>query len=261
MRQPSQATGAAARARERRCGEVMRGFVVSEGAVESRTQAEDTASVQVTIDRSSGSERLEQRLIRCAPGRSQPRRLEGVQQVLFVVSGRGALLVDDRGHELEPDTGAFVAAGETFEFDNPGPEELVVLAVSAPASDDAGAGSERRTVRYADRPTLPAGSDRKFRYLVDEEVGSVDVTQFLGVIAPGRAPDHSHVYDEVIYVIDGEGKLHLDGTETEIAGGSCIHLPPLVEHCLENSGEGPMRVLGVFYPSGDPASRAYEANS
>jgi mannose-6-phosphate isomerase-like protein (cupin superfamily) len=237
----------------------MRGFVVSEEAVESRTEAGDTASVRVTIDRSSGSERLEQRLIRCTPGRSKPRSLEGVQQVLFVVSGQGTLVLDGRAHELEPDTGAYVAAGERFELDNPGPQELVVLAVSAPQDDESAPGSDRRTVRYADRPTLPAGSDRKFSYLVDHEVGSLDVTQFLGVIAPGRAPDHSHVYDEVIYVMEGEGKLHLDGTETVIAGGSCIHLPPLVEHCLENSGDRPMRVLGVFHPAGDPASRAYEA--
>jgi len=238
----------------------MRGFVVSEEAVETRAEAGDTAVVKVTIDRSAGSERLEQRLIRCAPGLSKPRTLEGAQQVLFVVSGQGTLVLDGRAHELEPDMGAYVAAGESFELDNPGPDELVVLAVSAP-QDESGPGSEQRTVRYADRPTLPAGSDRKFSYLVDHEVGSRDVTQFLGVIAPGRAPDHSHVYDEVIYVIEGEGKLHLDGTETAITGGSCIHLPPLVEHCLENSGDRPMRVLGVFHPSGDPASRAYEANS
>jgi mannose-6-phosphate isomerase-like protein (cupin superfamily) len=70
---------------------------------------------------------------------------------------------------------------------------------------------------------------------------------------------HSHTYDEVIYVVEGEGILHLDGQEsTPIATGSCIHLPPLVEHCLENVGGTPMRVLGVFHPSGDPASRAYE---
>ena len=81
------------------------------------------------------------------------------------------------------------------------------------------------------------------------------------VVAEDSRAHDSHVYDEVIYVIDGEGKLHLEGTETEIAGGSCIHLPPLVEHCLENSGKGPMRVLGVFHPSSDPASRAYETNS
>jgi hypothetical protein len=27
-----------------------------------------------------------------------------------------------------------------------------------------------------------------------------------------------------------------------------------------NSGEGPMKVVAVFHPAGDPASRAYEAN-
>ena len=81
------------------------------------------------------------------------------------------------------------------------------------------------------------------------------------VVAEDSRAHHSPVYEEVSNVIDGEGKLHLDGTETEIAGGSCIHLPPLVEHCFENSGEGPMRVLWAFHRSGDPASRAYEANS
>ena len=236
----------------------MRGFVVSEQAVESHADAGDTAAVKVTIDGTSGSERLVQRLIRCAPGRSRPRALEGVQEILFVVSGQGALVLDGRAHDLEPDTGAYVAAGESFELDNPGPDELVVLAVSAP-QEESSPGSEQRTVRYEDRPTLPAGGDRKFSYLVDHDIGSRDVTQFLGEIAPGRAPDHSHVYDEVIYVIEGEGKLHLDGTVTAIAGGSCIYLPPLVEHCLENSGNHPMRVLGVFHPAGDPASRAYEA--
>ena len=78
----------------------------------------------------------------------------------------------------------------------------------------------------------------------------------LGIIDPSRAPDHGHVYDEVIYVVEGEGTLHLDGTDTPIGPGSCIHLPPLVEHCLENHGPGPMRVLGVFHPAGDPAGRA-----
>ena len=62
-------------------------------------------------------------------------------------------------------------------------------------------------------------------------------------------------------VLEGEGVLHLDGNEsTPIGPGSCIHLPPLHEHSLENVGDTPMRVLGVFHPSGDPASRATEAN-
>ena len=202
------------------------------------------------------SGRLVQHVLRFAPGTSEPRALDGVQEVLYVAAGQGTLVIDGAEHDLEPDTGAYVAAGETWEVDNPGPEELVVVAVSFPQKNGSATPPERRTVRHADRPTLPAGTERRFRYLADGEVGSHDVTQFLGVIDPSRAPDHAHVYDEVIYVVEGEGTLHLDGKQTPIGPGSCIHLPPRVEHCLENHGPGPMRVLGVFHPAGDPAGRA-----
>jgi quercetin dioxygenase-like cupin family protein len=114
-------------------------------------------------------------------------------------------------------------------------------------------------VRYGERPPLKAGADREFRYLVNQDLGCLDVTQFVGVIPPGRAPMHSHSYDEIVYVLDGEGTLHLGGRETPLRPGSAMHLPPLVEHCLENTGKGSMRVLGVFHPSGDPASRATES--
>ena len=107
-------------------------------------------------------------------------------------------------------------------------------------------------------PTHPAGKERRFEYLADEELGNHDLTQFLGVIDPSNVPAHGHVYDEVIYVVEGEGKLHLDGKTTPISTGSCIHLPPKMAHTLENHGPGPMRVLGVFHPAGDPAGRAFE---
>ena len=236
----------------------MPGFVTSEDAVDAVREDGDTAAVRLTIDGGSGSERLEQRIIRFAPGRSKPRTLDSAQQVLYVAAGRGALVVEGRAHDLEPDTGAYVAAGETFEIDNPGPEELVVVAVSLPQENGSARPPERRIVRHADRPTLPAGRERRFRYLADEEIGSHDVTQFLGVIDPSRVPAHGHNYDEVIYVVEGEGTLHLDGQSTPIAAGSCIHLPPQIAHCLENHGPGPMRVLGVFHPAGDPAGRAFE---
>jgi mannose-6-phosphate isomerase-like protein (cupin superfamily) len=234
------------------------GFVISEAAVESSRDAGDTASVRLTIDRSSGSERLEQRVIRFAPGRSKEHVLDGRQEVVYVVSGRGALIIEGREHELEPEMGAYIAAGERFEVDNPGPEELVLVAVSFAQENGAGLSPDKRTVRRAERPTLPAGEERRFEYLADEEVGNHDLTQFLGVIDPSRVPAHGHVYDEVIYVVEGEGTIHLDGKSTPVSTGSCIHLPPRIPHTLENHGPGPMRVLGVFHPAGDPAGRAYE---
>ncbi len=209
------------------------------------------------IDASCGCERLEQRIARFAPGRSQPRSFEDRQEVLYVASGTGTLLLEGEPYALEPDTGAFVAAGERYEIDNPGPDELVLVSVRVPATP---ADRERRRVlvRYAEQPALPASPNREFRYLINQDAGCLEVTQFVGVIPPGRAGMHSHTYDEVVYVVEGQGVLHTGDAEIPLGPGSCIHLPPLEEHCLENAGSEPMRVMGVFHPSGDPASRAYE---
>jgi mannose-6-phosphate isomerase-like protein (cupin superfamily) len=230
---------------------------VAESDLELTRSDGDTASRAVAIDKGFGSELLELHLARYAPGRSQPRTLEGVQEVMFAAEGSGALIVDGESHRLEPMTAAYVVAGETYEIDNPGPETLLVVSAVAPQSDGS---ATRRTVRYEDQEPLPASGDREFRYLVTHEVGCDELTQFYGIIAPGRAPDHSHVYDEVIYVLEGEGALHIDDSHEPVSAGTCIHLPPFLLHSLENSGDGPMKVVATFHPAGDPASRAYEAN-
>lgn len=237
----------------------MQGHSVSEHDLEPTRANGDTASRTTAIDSRLGSERLELHVTRYKPGRSKARKLDGVQEILYAVSGRGTLFVNGEPSELEPMTGAYVAAGESYEIENPGAETLLVVSATAP-QENGGPPTDRRTVRFEDQPSLPASGDREFRYLVTDQVGCRDLTQFFGVIAPGRAPDHSHVYDEVIYVLEGEGTLHIDGGHEPVSAGTCIHLPPLREHSLENGGDGPMKVMAVFHPAGDPASRAYEAN-
>jgi mannose-6-phosphate isomerase-like protein (cupin superfamily) len=234
----------------------MAGYVVAEGEVAIEAQPGDTASVRVTIGPESTSERLRQRVERFGKGRSAARALEGSQEVLYVASGQGRLFVGGQSFALEPDLGAYLAPGEEYAIENAFEEELVVVFVRAPHEGQARLDPERRTVRFAERESFPAKPNREFRYLVNQDVGCPDMTQFIGLIPPGRAPMHSHTYDEVIYVVEGKGLLHLGAGTTPIAAGSCIHLPPLEEHCLENTGSTTMRVLGVFHPSGDPASRA-----
>jgi mannose-6-phosphate isomerase-like protein (cupin superfamily) len=177
-----------------------------------------------------------------------------------VVAGRATLHANGQIDDLEPESGAYLRPGDHFVIDNPGPDELVTVLVTTWPPEGMLAAPDPRVVRYGQRPSLPAGKDREFRYLVHRDTGSPDVTQFIGTIPPGRAPNHSHVYDEVIYVLEGRGSVHVEGRSFPIEAGSCLHLPPLLEHALENEGDKPMRVLGIFHPSGDPASRAYEAN-
>lgn len=233
------------------------GFVVAERDVPEIKKDGDTAAVRVTFDAGAGSERLEQRLIRFGPGRSRERVNSGRHELLYVASGRGIIVVEGDAHPVEAESGVYITDGEPYHVENEGPDDLAVVSVLAPADHNAN-GSHQVVVRYADRPTLPATRDRDFRYLVDVDAGCLDATQFLGTIRPGREGMHSHVYDEVIYVVDGVGAVHFEDRSNPIASGSCIHLPPFTMHILENSGSGPMRVLGVFHPSGDPASRARE---
>jgi mannose-6-phosphate isomerase-like protein (cupin superfamily) len=236
------------------------GYVVHEGELQASARNGDTAARAVAIDSSKGSSVLELHLARYGPGRSSPQTLEGIQEIMYATSGSGSLRVAGESHVLEPGTAAYLTAGESYEVDNPGPDDLVIVSATAPQSAEEAQVPTARTVRYADQPTLPASGDREFRYLVTDEIGCRDATQFYGVIAPGRAPDHSHVYDEVIYVLEGEGVLHGGGEDRPVTAGSCIHLPPFFVHSLENSGDTPMRIVATFHPSGDPASRAYEAN-
>ena len=208
----------------------------------------------------TGSKVLEQRVTRFAPGRSLPRGNPERDELLYAVSGSGALELDGEPHDLQSESGAYVRAGETYVIDNPGPDELLIVSTSVPV-EQVYRSPREVIVRFADRPELRADAKRTFRYLVNQDAGCMDATQFVGIVEPCRAPDHSHSYDEVGYIVEGEGFAHIEGESIPLHSGSCFHLPPEQVHCIENTGPGVMRILGVFHPSGDPASRAYEDNS
>ncbi|HSP13488.1 MAG TPA: cupin domain-containing protein [Thermoanaerobaculia bacterium] len=108
---------------------------------------------------------------------------------------------------------------------------------------------EVKSVCMIDAPVQRTG-DRWYRELIQGET-----TQFVGSIPPGRAPDHFHIYEEVICILQGSGTMWAGASSTPIATGSCIYLPPKQIHCLENTGSGELRLLGVFYPAGSPAVR------
>jgi len=235
-------------------------FVIAEDDVEGRRAEGDTALEKVVLGPETGSALLEQRVTRYAPGRSLPRGEAGRDELLYVVSGSGTLELDGEPYDLEPDSGAYVRAGETYAVDNAGPGELLVVSTSVPV-EQVYRPPREVTVRFADRDELRADGKRTFRYLVNQDAGCMDATQFVGIVEPCRAPDHSHTYDEVGYIVEGTGFAHIGGESIPLEPGSCFHLSPQTVHCIENTGPGVMRILGVFHPSGDPASRVYEDDS
>jgi quercetin dioxygenase-like cupin family protein len=236
----------------------MRRFVFREDEVDGVRADGDTALEKRIQGAHTGSSVLEQRVIRYAPGRSLPRGESDRDELMYVASGRGTLELDGEPYDLEPESGVYVRAGETYVVENDGADDLVVVSSTVPI-EHVRRGPREVVVRFADRPELRADDKRTFRYLVNQDAGCLDATQFVGIVEPCRAPDHSHTYDEVGYILEGEGFAHVEGESLPLRPGSAFHLPPDQVHCIENTGPGVMRILGVFHPSGDPASRAYDA--
>ena len=231
-------------------------FVVDEADIEPVHEEGDTATTRLTFE----VEHLEQRVIRFGTGRSRDRSPAGRHDLLYVVAGRGELDLEGERHALEPGTGVFVAPGETYAVENPGPSELLVVAVSAAAELPVADDKRKTTVRFGDQSEHTASVERTFRYLINEDAGCLDVTQFMGIVQPSKAPFHSHPYEELGYIVKGEGVAHVGGQSIPLRPGSCFHLPPEKVHCIENVGPEPMHILGVFHPSDSPANRVYEDN-
>ncbi len=173
-------------------------------------------------------------------------------EVIYVTAGQGTLVVEGTEHRLEPGAAAYFA--RTTSWTVRGAEELALVSVRV-GNPEPGATHAFVVGEAADEGTATAG--RSFLMLCSPACGCNSVTQFIGLIPQGRAPDHFHRYDEVIYALDGEGVLEIGGEQAPIHPGTCIHLPRGLVHCLANTGETELRVLGVFRPAGSPAEAYY----
>jgi mannose-6-phosphate isomerase-like protein (cupin superfamily) len=203
--------------------------------------------------------RLEQAVLDLVPGDARRAATADAEEVLFVVSGRVTLRLTNSGarHELEPETGAYLPSRHDYELHNSGPRPARVIAVRIPDPD--GPGGEPAVSRLRDQAAEAATTDREFRIVADPEHGGglQSATHFVGYIPTKRAPEHFHTYDEVIYVLDGEGIFHAGDVHAPLGPGSSIRLPARTVHCLENTGSEMMRVVAVFRPAGSPAEAYY----
>ena len=212
--------------------------------------------VRTLVDTAPGRDGLVRRRVEMPPGSRVEAAAGPGGELWYVIDGAGALASGDRpGTPIRRDTALWLPPGARYRLTATA-GMLTMDSVTLPAAT--GAGDETGAPRLAHLAdcAVEATGDRRFRVLFGPGNGCEAATQFVGEIPPGRAPLHSHTYDEVVLVLDGEGVLHAGPAEHPIAAGACIHLPPGQQHCLENTGQRTLRVLGVFHPGGSPAGKA-----
>jgi len=220
------------------------------------------AALRILIDRSTGSEHVHQRLISLSAGRTPWQTNPTSEEVGYVAEGIGQIeWAQGRSRSLRPGTAWWSEPGLAFRLVAEGSHQLVLISVLSPppteAEDALGYPNGKCwALHEEDQEDLPAGDDRHFRLLIEPKHGARNVTQFVGFIDRSRAPFHTHTYEEAIYILEGEGLVHIEGRRAQpIRRGTSIFLPPGTPHCLENAGPATLKLLGVFSPPGSPANR------
>ena len=93
---------------------------------------------------------------------------------------------------------------------------------------------------------MPAGEKAQAITLTTDGTATVNLVRF----APGaEVKPHFHKsHSETLYVIEGGGKMVVDGKEIDIGPGSIIHVPANKPHAAKCAESGELIGLQVFAP-------------
>jgi quercetin dioxygenase-like cupin family protein len=190
--------------------------------------------------------------LRLEPGASLDLRDELHDTLLFVHAGSGFLDTAP----LATTAAGFLPAGQAGSLAAGGDGVACVRATLGAATDLHAPMGPTQPVVALDRaaPGTATGS-RSFQVLHGPHNGSTRATLFMGYIPPGKAPWHYHLYDEIVWVLRGEGRLHI-GDDVEVLGaGAAFRLHAREIHIVENTHPtDELAVLGIFTPAGSPSA-------
>lgn len=219
----------------------------------------DLATVISTAD---SARFLAQYMARLTEGRSRVMCFAEADVVVFCTAGAGRINVAGREFQLAPRVGIQVRREEGFQLicDSgeglqclltvcPGTVELAVLDVMP---DNFDSHFSERSVAY-DESKKVSMADRFYQVLVGEEMGSTEVTQFIGQIPRSKAAPHRHLYEEAIVILSARGMMWTETRRAPVTAGDLIFLPAELEHSLQCTEEGGMELAGHFYPAGSPS--------
>ena len=90
------------------------------------------------------------------------------------------------------------------------------------------------------------------RWLIDEDADGAPVyaLRMIEVAPGGHTPDHRHPYEHENFVVEGKGRVMVDGVWHNVRAGDVIFVPPGVRHTYVNAGDAPFKFL-----CGIPVSR------
>jgi quercetin dioxygenase-like cupin family protein len=95
------------------------------------------------------------------------------------------------------------------------------------------------------------GSNPAVRILADETTGQENVSAGTARFAPGRRGErHVRSVEEMVVVLEGEGRIVTDEGTYDLATGQAGIVRPGTHHYHENTGDDDLLMLWIFAPQG-----------
>jgi quercetin dioxygenase-like cupin family protein len=112
-----------------------------------------------------------------------------------------------------------------------------------------------KVCHYTDVPAEIFGDQAPgvtIRWLIDEDKDGAPVyaLRLIEVAHGGHTPDHTHPFEHENFVIEGSGRVQIDGEWHQVGVGQVVFVPPGAQHTYVNAGQTPFKFL-----CGIPVSR------
>lgn len=105
-----------------------------------------------------------------------------------------------------------------------------------------------KVVHYSDVPAKVYGDSApgtSIRWLIDDDHDSAPVysLRMIEVEVGGHTPRHSHPFEHENFVVEGEGRVLINGGWQALKTGDVVFVPGNMEHTYENMGNTTFKFL------------------
>jgi quercetin dioxygenase-like cupin family protein len=104
------------------------------------------------------------------------------------------------------------------------------------------------------KPVVMSGEDIQGAFkqiLVGPKDGYEGYLRVISLSPGGHTPYHQHEWWHVNYIIEGEGRVVIEGEKHEVKAGSTAYIDGGKQHRFENTGVGILKFICLVPPNGD----------
>ena len=105
-----------------------------------------------------------------------------------------------------------------------------------------------KVVHYTEVPAQIFGDEApgtSIRWLIDDDHDGAPVyaLRMIEIEPGGHSPRHSHRYEHENFVIEGQGRVWVNGAWQPLKAGEVVFVPGDMEHIYENTGDISLKFL------------------